>query len=453
MQRKSVGTVILSLARSSVAGVFGLLLLANTSLSQTFDNFLFVGVPGAPAGTVTSLSLTDTIGTAVGAADIGQISYFGAAGLSSVFTLTARPSAVLSGQTQVYASTDASFVSLQLSDLHDVDFYTGELTHDTGSVPPNWFRLTHHEGIWSGVFRVGNQVYALNRENASDVVEVRSTLSDAVSFNPSLRARVSAVLNTGYFLDDTGPEQSSSIQNKQVAALESIHVLDGLLSDSLGLTLNVEQIVLDNVFNATDLNASPDADQDKAIDWKQQQQSLFGTDDKLATLFFTGQQSNDTAANQKTNDASVVADNAIILQPHSSDHQFATAHSFGKLLGLSEQPGTLQDWQQTGLVSLPAVHWSPQQQDEFEANPPASRLLQVLSNDQPATGPDLLPEPAALDPVLVESDSEERGVTFPQNDPATTNAATTSGGGAAFWLLLVTLAFFRQPVALAISAR
>jgi len=428
--------MILSLARSTLPCVFGLLLLVEAASSQTFDSFRFVGIPGMSTGTVTNLSFESVdVSSAGGTVEIGELSYFDAAGLSTVFTVTATPSSVLNGQTQVFASNNAAAEeSLQLAELIDVSFYTAELTHSTHTAPPNWFRLTSYQGVWSGVFRVGDQAYSLSRGNPSTVVDVRTSLSDTVTLNPSLRGKVSAVLNTDYFTSGSIGRPAN-----QLPALESIHVLDGLLSDSLGLTLQLEQIVLANVFD-TDTTLTT------ALNWKAQNQNLFGADDKLATLFFTDQPFDSTTDNSinNTHNATVATDDATIIQPHSVEYQFATAHNFAKLLKLSAHTGTLLDWQQAGLVSLPAVHLNQQQQDEFDNNPPASGLLQALNNDQAANDRELFPEPIQLDSVLVDSDSEER-VSLPQNDPITP-AAASSGAGAVFWIYLVALIFFRHAV-------
>ena len=433
MQRKTVCRVVLSLAGNTLPGFLGLLLLANTALSQTFDNFRFVGLPGATGGTVTSFSLDENRAGGSTSSDvrIGEVSYFDAAGLSSVFTLIARPSAVLGGQTTVYSSSDEEVERLQLDELHDIAFYTGELAHETISAPPNWFRLTYYQGAWSGVFRVGSQVYSLSRRNPSDVVEVRTTLSETRQINPTLRTSLNAVFSTEYFQDD-----STESLEQQVPALESIHVLDGLLSDSLGLTFLLDQIIIDNVFDTVDL--------DTAVDWLGQNRDAFAADNKLATVFFVDQQDANAAPG---NTALVSADDAVILQPGTPEYQFATAHNLGKMLQLREQEGTLQHWSETGLTALPAVHLSREQQDDFNANPPASQLLQVLSNDQPSDDAPPLPRPPELDSTLVDSDSQERQAPGPQNDPGT--ASTTSGGGSAMWLLLVALVFFRQPAVLA----
>lgn len=436
--------MILSLAVSTLKCVFGLLLLAEVAWSQTFDNFLFVGIPGMPNGTVTSLSLETPaeIGSAGGTIDIGEVSYFDAAGLSTVYTLSATPSEVINSQTIVF--TDKTTETLRLADLHDISFYKAELTHESNNAPPNWFRLTNYQGVWSGVFRVGNQVYSVNRETSTDVIEVRTSLSDTVYISPTLRGTVSAVFSTDYFNNG-----STDRQNIQAPALESIHVLDGLLSDSLGLSLQLDRIVTANVFDDVAPAASSDFTISTALNWKEQHADWFGADDKLATLFFTDQQAE---GNTTSNTATIATDDAIIVQPHDTEYQFALAHNFGKLLNLRDQSGTLQDWQQNALVSLPAVHWSQQQQDDFDNNPPASQLLQVLNNDQTLTETDSLPEPAELDRVLVESDSEEREAALPQDDPITATSTSTTSGGGAIWLCLVALAFFRQSFRLAITA-
>lgn len=425
---------MLSLARRTLSGVFGLLLLADTAWSQTFEHFRFVGLSATPVGTVTSLSIDTSADSA--ANNAGELAYFDASGLSTVFTLNIRPSAVVNQQTTVRRQRGDGFDTLSLQDLYDVQFYTGELTHDSTTPPANWFRLSRYNGAWSGVFRVGGQIYNVKRDNNPDVVEVRSTRSDTVSMSPTHRAKASAVFSNNYF-------QSGNSEDtvKHLAALESIHVADGLLTDSLGLALQLEQIVVASVFDAADTSA--DDATAIAIDWHQRTQASVGSDDNLATLFFVESAEN-TAAARLANDASVVADDALILQPYSAnEYQFSTAYSFGALLGLGTETGTLQDWRQSELTALPAAHWSEQQRENFDANTSISGLLQVLPNDQPTTESPTLPVPAPLDPLLVDSDAEEKAPLQLQDDAATFNETTAGGGGSAVWLFLISLLFLR----------
>jgi len=428
---------MLSLARGTLSGVFGLLMLADTAWSQTFDNFRFVGVTATPIGTVTSLSI-DTSTESAG--DAGELAYFDASGLSTVFTLSIRPSTIINPQTTTLLQRGDGFDSLSLQNLLDVQFFTGELTNDATAdattPPPNWFRLTRYNGAWSGVFRVGGQVYTIPRSSNSDVVEVRSTLSETVSISPTHRARVSTVFDNSGFQSDGVADTE-----KQLAALESIHVADGLLADSLGLTLQLEQIIVGSVFNTT--GASADDANVTAIDWHQRTQTTTGTDDNLATLFFI-EPGEITASSTLANGASVARDEGIILQPYSAtEPQFSTTYSFGALLGVGNEAGTLQDWRPAELAALPVVHWSEQQRENFDANTSLVGLLQALPNDQPTPATPTLPVPAPLDPRLVESDAEEKTPLQLLNDSATLSDTASGGGGSAMWLFLFGLLFLR----------
>ena len=223
------------------------------------------------------------------------------------------------------------------------------------------------------------------------------TVADNPLSSPNMRARISGVFDTGYFLDS-----ATNTARSHALALESIHVLDGLLADALGLTLSLEQIVVDNVLDTNDLAASSFSEiaLSAAFDWQQRNIDADTIENNLATLFFT-----DTVASDGSMSTGLHSD-TIIVQPNSAAYQFETAHNFAKLLNLREQPDTLQDWQPTGLVSLPAVHWSQQQRDDFDANTPAAILFQVLSDDQSdVLEQELeqeLPTPPELDPQLVD---------------------------------------------------
>ena len=73
----------------------------------------------------------------------------------------------------------------------------------------------------------------------------------------------------------------------QLVALESIHVMDGLLADSLGLTVLLEQLiyqpasVLSVSTQTTDMEIG-------ANSWVDSNAESFGLGDNLATIFFSG---------------------------------------------------------------------------------------------------------------------------------------------------------------------
>jgi len=419
--------VILSLAKNMLSCAIGLLLLMHPAWSQTFDDFRFVGIPGVPGGTVTSLTLGNIDGVGE-----GELSFFDAAGLSSVFTLTYKPSTVINSQTPVFSGAEITPENNPLPSLDDISFYTAELSHETNNIPASWFRLTHYQGIWSGVFRVANQIYSLDRERSENVIDVRSTPIANADSPLTLGARVSSVFDIGYFPDN-------ATQRSLANALESIHVLDGLLSDSQGLTLSLEQIIIDNILQFTDTNTADNL-ASAIVDWRQRNP----IEDNLATLLFVDQADGESLANSlSTNFAAILQDDATIILPHGAGYQFETSHSFGKLYNVREQSNTLQDRRETGLVSLPAVHWSEQQLEDFDANLPG-RALRILSNDQSTNTDQQLPVPAELDEQLVDSDSQESATILQSDQTAQSLAPATSGGGSALWLCLAAMVFLRH---------
>ena len=144
------------------------------------------------------------------------------------------------------------------------------------------------------------------------------------------------------------------------------------------------------------------------------------------------------------------------MQGSSIHYQFATAHYFGRLLGIGHEPDTIQDWKHTE-VSLPAVHWSEQQQQFFNQNLPAAELTQTLSYDAPEV---TKPAPEPIVPVseqLVDADSHEaQPVLLSDEDTSTQGGATQGGGGSAMpvtlgWLCLL-LMINRRKRAIAIKA-
>jgi hypothetical protein len=416
MRKISLRTAKQLLAKMTPLSILGLLLIANAH-ARSFDSFRFVGSDPTPAGTVTAITLNDP--ASGGAA--GELSFFNAAGLSSVFTLAVSPSTVLSGQTRIF---DPDNTQRLLSDLHDIAFYTGRLDHSTDNVPPHWFRLTHYQGQWSGTFRVADQVYTLPHANSTSsdgVVEVRTTHSTTDTPIPGQRTRITAAFNESVGVD------------AQITALESVHVLDGLLTDAIGLTLTLEQLALTD----TDYE-SIDAALIAAADWHQSNTDTMGLDDNLASVFFV----DNTDANGTSNTSAINRQAATIVQSLTTDPLFALGNTVGEYLGVPAQANTLQDWQPTALVALPAVHWNQLQREAFAANPPSANLLQTLNNDAPVDTQAPLPQPPPLDPVLVDSDSEERAPPVLQNDASI--APETSGGGSGMWMLLVALILFRH---------
>lgn len=334
--------------------VMMLYLVSSNTSAQQFDSFRHVGeVTGTGAGTVTSITLAPTT---------SQISYFNAAGLSTVYDVVLTPSQVIREGVPVYMPSSDFGAGTQVTsdslDLAEVTFFTATLVNADDSeadVPAHWFRITYFDGIWSGVFRIADRVYSIDRSQLDNIVEVRSTPSQNTWLQPTRQIKVTALIDDGYVFADS-PGDSIGLDNLgHIYALESLHVMDGVLNDSLGMTLRLEQLVYQTASQIT----SPSL-------WLADNADSFGINDNYATFIYSGNA-----------DASIGPD--FVQQNKSSYAQLATAHYFGKLLGLPEEAGTLQSAQQP----LNAAHWSDAQSSFLSDNLPNPRLVQIVSSDAP----------------------------------------------------------------------
>ncbi len=371
-----------------------LCIFAGKSTAQEFDNFHLVGENSTSnAGFVTSLSLDP-------ATDTGTISFLNAAGLSAVYNITLTPSEVIRDGLPVFKPTQEFGDYLRSLDLEGIRFFTASLRDPNGgSVPPHWFRLTRFDDEWSGVFRVADRIYSIDRLSDTNIVEVRVTPSTKSIFQPARRVKISAVIDEQYMQYFSATDSRIT---GQLVALESIHVMDGLLADSLGLTVLLEQLiyqpasVLSVSTQTTDMEIG-------ANSWVDSNAESFGLGDNLATIFFREAVNQNQVDNNSDNG---LLNNRLIIQGSSGSHQFATAHYFGQLLGIDNETDTIQDWRISD-VSLPVVHWSEQQILMFNQNLPAPELTQTLSYDTPeVTRP--APEPTVpVNEQFVDADSHE----------------------------------------------
>jgi len=417
--------------------VMMLYVASSNSSAQQFDSFRRIGeVDGTAAGTVTSITLAPTT---------SQISFFDAAGVSTVFDVIFTPSTVIRDDVPVFmpSTTFGSEISATTEpslNLDGVGFFTGTLvnTQDRqGPVPAHWFRITFHNGIWSGAFRIADQIYSINRDQRDNVVEMRSTPSQNTQLLPTRQVKVTALLDEGFVYADSPGDSVGLDTLGHIFALETLHVMDGIALDSLGVTLRLEQLV----YQDSNQIASPSQ-------WLADNAATFGIDDNFATFLFRG------------NDDPAIGSN-FVQQNLAGYAQLATAHNFGDFLGLPEENDTLQ----SNLNPLNAAHWSETQKEFLSANLPNPELVQIINSDTPVveiTEPEIINEipQSILEAESVESiepdsdDSESTTGGLLQDDAAgdvqsnVTSTNTGSGGSfspySAFTLLLITIAFRRR---------
>jgi len=342
--------------------VMMLYVVSSNSSAQQFDSFLQIGESaGTAAGTVTSITL---------APDNSQISFFNAAGLSTVFDVVLTPSQVIRDDVPVFMpsadfGSDLSNTVEPSLNLDGVSFFTGTLvnTQDPqGVVPAHWFRITFHNGIGSGAFRIADRVYSINRDQRDNIVEVRNTPSLNTELLTTSQVKVTALIDEGFVYADAPGDSVGLDTLGHIFALETLHVMDGIALDSFGLKLRLEQLV----YQESDQIASP-------ADWLADNAVTFGVDDNFATFLFRGNAEPDIGSN-------------FVQQNLAGYAQLATAHNFGELLGLPEENGTLQS----------------------AVNPLNAALVQIINSDSPEieiTEPEFVNEipQSILDSEIVES--------------------------------------------------
>ena len=407
---------------------------AKLSAAQVYDSFRLAGDhPPVASGFVTSISFDAD-------AERVTIDYLNVAGVSTILEAELTPSVAIPLATPVFLPAAGFLDETPPSlDLEQIQFYNGSIAQDEGTTAPDhWFRLTRFNDQFSGVFRIDNRIYAINRYSADQTVLVHPAKDNTNNFLASRRVRVSAVIDEQFLQADTIGDQQGMDNLGHLFALESINVMDGLMTDGLGISVVVEQLIyqpstaLSIVTTPNDLIAG-------AQSWYDGNAEAFGLTDNIATLFFRGAAgAQTTAANSHPQLAQT--SETIVIQGNSANYQFATAHYFATLLGIDDEPGTLQDWQISGSLALPNVHWSDQQKSLLALNPPAAEFTQIISNDAPdvAVPPE---EPInEVDSQLVLAEIPEGGGLINDDSvDAVSGSATTQSGGGAFAGVLILL--------------
>ncbi len=405
--------------------------------AQVYDSFRLVGNhPATASGFVTSITFNaDT--------DSVTVDYLNVAGVSSVFEAALTPAVSIPATTPVFMPPAEFLDTLPPSlDLDQIDFYNGRFVSADGTEPPgHWFRLTRFNDRFSGVFRIDNRLYAINRYSADPTVLVHAAQPNTNRFLPNRRVKVSAIIDEEYLQADTLDDGLGMDNIGHLFALESINVMDGLLTDSMGISVLLEQLIY-QPSSALAVNAQPHDLITGAQNWYRSNADAFGLTDNLATLYFRGTVSGTNTSPDSHPQTAQTSDN-IVVQGNSASYQFATAHYFGAVLGIISEPGTLQDWQFSGAQALPNVHWSERQRSLLELNPPPAEYTQTISNDEPqvASPPDETVNEVDSQLVIAESPETSNpsgnGLISDDFGNETTLAdTTTSGGGSVDWLFL-----------------
>jgi hypothetical protein len=406
---------------------------AQLSVAQVYDSFRLAGDhPAAASGFVTSISFDAN-------AERVTVNYLNVAGVSSILEAELTPSVAIPVATPVFLP-DAGFLddTPPSLDLEQIQFYNGRFSEADGTTAPDhWFRLTRFNDQFSGVFRIDNRIYAINRYNADPTVLVHPAKQNNNNFLANRRVRVSAIIDEQFLQADTVGDRQGMDNLGHLFALESINVMDGLLTDGLGISVVLEQLIyqpstsLSIVAQPNDLIAG-------AQSWYGNNADAFGLTDNIATLYFRGAAGVQANAPNSHPQLAHTSD-TMVIQGNSANYQFATAHYFAALLGINNEPGTLQDWQTSGSLALPNVHWSDQQRSLLALNPPPAEFTQIISND----APDVAVQPEQpineVDSQLVLAESPEGGGLINDDgfDNVSSPATTQSGGGAFAGVLLL----------------
>ena len=408
-----------------------LYVFSSTASAQQFDNFRFVSdFSSAIAGSVTRIEFSGANDTENPAA---ALSFLDASGLSTVFDVEFSPSDVIRNGAPVFlAETTFGNSDVPSTDLADVQFLTGRLVHPEDPealLPIHWFRMTLHNGVWSGVFRINDKIYSIDRLQNDNVVEVRTTSSTNDQFQPATQAKVTALIDEEYVSADSVGDSIGMDNTGHIFALESIHVMDGLTTDTLGVTLRLEQLIYQNA-SALTSSSQPSDLAAGASDWLDNNAEAFGITDNLATFVFRGANTQ-SPINGVHIATGIVRDN-FVLQGNSNYYQFESAHYFGSLLGLPIETGTMQQFVTDGPHPLPAADWNESQRSFLSANPPPSALTQTLSFDAPIIEVTETEPFNEIPQDLIDSDLAEtsnNGGLFQGDQGETVSDAGGSGGG------------------------
>ncbi len=404
--------------------VLMLLITSGASSAQQYSSFRFVSdtlpVNGSSVTSIEFFAPDQSNST-----PNATLSYLDVAGLSTVYLIEFTPSEIIRSTVPVYMpSADFGITDVSSIDLEEVHFLTGRLIHPdnaNATLPPHWFRMTLHEGVWSGVFRIADRIYTIDRLKKETVVEVRTTQSSNTSFQPATQVKLTALIDENYVFSNTDSLGMES--GGHIFALESMHVMDGLSADSLGITLKLEQLVyLTAAELATGIEPSSEIS-----NWLEINAAAFGMSDNLATFIFRG------ADGTKSTTTSVNSKNNFVLQGKSPHYQFDTAHYFGQLLGVPEEHGTLQSIKSSATNPMPAVHWSEAQRAFINNNLLPATLTQTLSYDAPVIEVTEAEAPNVIPDHILDSESPEitSGGGIQDDEPQSNNGDIASGENSA----------------------
>jgi len=389
--------------------------ISSHSSAQQFNSFRFISdIAPVASGAVTSIDLqaaNDDVSA--------TLSFLDAAGLSTVYDIRFSPSQTISPNVTVFLPPPDFGNSLEPSlNLDSVQFFTGAL------VDPN-VRMTLFDGIWSGTFRVADRVYSIDRLGGDPVVDVRNASNNS-DFQSVKRIKISAIIDEDYVFDYPQVPGLGHIN-----AMESLHVMDGLVADSLGFSLNVDQVVYRT---ASELASAG------AVAWLDSNAQAFGLEDNVAVFFFQG-----------GSNIQAFSTSDLVVQGEPLRYQFDSAYYLGLLLGLPEQENTLTSTDlQTSTI---AAQWNSSQREHLNDNPPPASLTQVLNFDEPEI--EVTPEmsiPIPIPDFILDAESEESNSgpglqsdeDFIVSTDSDQNSGGSSGGGVLSpeGLLILLLSFF-----------
>ncbi len=390
------------------------------ALGQVFDQFRLVGNHnGVTTGYVTSISFDHEINQAT-------LHYLNVAGISDEFTVDLTPSATIAAGLPVFLPP-ADFLQPPppALDLTDVEFLQGQIAaSEDRTTPAHWFRLTHYDNRWSGVFRVDNRIYSIDRYTDEDTIAVRAAVHGDQVFRPDQRVKVSAVIDENYVQSDASGDRIGMDNVGHLFALESVHVMDGLLSDSLGITLLLEHLIYQPSASITDTTSQANI-LAATETWLDNHADAFGLTDNFATFYFRGslsQTGSGTGQPTETNDHIAVINN-------TPGYQFVTANAFGRLLNLAAEPDTIQQHLSTDNPIFTRVLWSDNHKRYLDDNALPEQFVQRISADAPEVGDPPQEESAGeLDEGLIIAELPESGGIIADDEPAA-NFIETGGSG------------------------
>ena len=345
-----------------------LYLASSPSSAQQFESFRQVGeASGIAAGAVTGITLAQTLPTTGSQASEqtdSQISFFNAAGVSTVYDVIFTPSNIIRADTKVFLPPDDFSAAQPGPNLDEVSFFTALLVNAAdpqGPVPTHWFRMTFYNGIWSGAFRIADRIYSIDRSRRDNIVEVRITPSPNITLRPTRQLKITALIDDEFVFADPPGDSIGLDSIGHIHALESLHIMEALTNDSLGMTFTLDQVV----YRPSRELVSPGA-------WLESNASSFGIDDNFTSFFFRGNESLQSQVSRAPN-------TSFVVQNTLNFNQLTSAHLFGNLFEIRPENSTLQ----SNLNPLDAAHWSEAQRTALLDSISDFSMIQTISSDAP----------------------------------------------------------------------